>query len=84
MPKSLDDWKQDVEKLLSGNRIVVGNHRYTAPSLDTAGGRRDYANQFMWDSCFHAIAWRWIDPIMAQDELLASSRGRSKTVPTRA
>ena len=71
MPKSLDDWKRDVEKLLSGNRIVVGEHRYTAPSLDTAGGRRDYANQFMWDSCFHAIAWRWIDPSMAQAELLA-------------
>ncbi len=72
MPKALDEWKQEVEKLLSGNRITVDGYRYTAPSLDTeAFGRKDYANQFMWDSCFHAIAWRWIDPIMAQDELLA-------------
>ncbi len=72
MPNSRDDWKQAVEKLLSGNRIEVDGYRYTAPSLDTGDfGRKDYANQFMWDSCFHAIAWRWIDPVMAQDELLS-------------
>lgn len=65
-------WLKKADALLTGNRIVQGDHRYTAPSLDTGDfGRKDYANQFLWDSCFHAIIWRWIDPVMAQDELLA-------------
>jgi alpha,alpha-trehalase len=65
-------WLQQARDLLTGNLITVDGHRYTAPSLDTVDfGRRDYANQFLWDSCFHAIAWRWIDPQMAQDELLS-------------
>jgi glycogen debranching enzyme len=68
----LDVWLTKAADLLSGNRIHVDGHRYTAPSLDTGDfGRKDYANQFMWDSCFHAIIWRWIDPQMAQDELLS-------------
>jgi len=68
----LDIWLPKAADLLSGNRITVDGHRYTAPSLDTGDfGRKDYANQFMWDSCFHAIVWRWIDPVMAQDELLS-------------
>lgn len=72
MMSALDGWIQRAAALLEGNRIVVDGHRYTAPSLDTADfGRKDYANQFLWDSCFHAITWRWIDPVMAQDELLA-------------
>ncbi len=72
MKNALDLWMQKVSELLSGNRVEVDGHRYTAPSLDTGDfGRKDYANQFMWDSCFHAIAWRWIDPAMAQDELLS-------------
>jgi alpha,alpha-trehalase len=69
---SLDSWFRKAAELLSANRITIGEYRYTAPSLDTADfGRKDYANQFMWDSCFHAIAWRWIDTQMAQDELLS-------------
>lgn len=69
---NLDEWLQKIADLLAGNVVVVDNHRYTAPSLDTGDfGRKDYANQFMWDSCFHAIAWRWVDPVMAQDELLS-------------
>ncbi len=69
---NLGVWLQKGADLLSGNRVIIDGHRYTAPSLDTGDfGRKDYANQFMWDSCFHAIVWRWIDPQMAQDELLA-------------
>lgn len=65
-------WIQKMGDLLAGNRVVVGDHRYTAPSLDTGDfGRKDYANQFLWDTCFHAVSWRWIDPVMAQDELLS-------------
>ncbi len=68
----LDIWLSRAADLLAGNRITVDEHRYTAPSLDTQDfGRKDYANQFMWDSCFHAISLRWIDPQMAQDELLS-------------
>jgi glycogen debranching enzyme len=68
----LDIWLPKAAELLARNRITVDGHRYTAPSLDTGDfGRKDYANQFMWDSCFHAIIWRWIDPEMAQDELLS-------------
>lgn len=67
-----DTWLRRAADLLSGNIVTVDGYRYTAPSLDTGDfGRKDYANQFLWDSCFHAIAWRWIDPQMAQDELLS-------------
>lgn len=75
----LDTWLQKCSVLLSGNRVTVDGYRYTAPSLDTGDfGRKDYANQFLWDSCFHAITWRWIDPMMAQDELLALVAGQVK------
>jgi glycogen debranching enzyme len=68
----LDTWTQKATDLLTSNRIEIDGYRYTAPSLDIADfGRKDYANQFMLDSCFHAIAWARIDPIMAQDELLS-------------
>jgi glycogen debranching enzyme len=68
----LSVWLAKAEEILTANRITVDGFRYTAPSLDNQEfGRKDYANQFMWDSCFHAIIWRWIDPVMAQDELLS-------------
>jgi hypothetical protein len=28
-----------------------------------------YRHQWYWDSCFHAIAWRHIDPARAREEL---------------
>jgi hypothetical protein len=28
-----------------------------------------YRHQWYWDSCFHAIAWRWFDPARARAEL---------------
>lgn len=72
MQPNVDLWLEKIGILLAGNRVTVDGYRYTAPSLDTGDfGRKDYANQFMWDSCFHAIAWRWVDPAMAQDELRA-------------
>ena len=68
----LDVWLQKAADLLAGNRIHIDGHSYTGPSLDTTDfGRKDYANQFLWDSCFHAIIWRWIDPQKAQEELLS-------------
>ena len=68
----LDLWLQKAAALLEGNRITLDGHSYTAPSLDTVDfGRKDYANQYLWDSCFHAVIWRWIDPLKAQAELLS-------------
>jgi len=65
-------WIQKASELLASNRIHVDGHSYTGPSLDTTDfGRKDYANQFLWDSCFHAVVWRWIDPHEAQKELLS-------------
>ena len=67
-----DIWLQRAADLLHSNRISIDGHSYTAPSLDTADfGRKDYANQYLWDSCFHAVIWRWIDPQKAQEELLS-------------
>lgn len=69
---NLDHWLQKAAALLESNRIEIDGHSYTAPSLDTLDfGRKDYANQYLWDSCFHAIIWRWIDPQKAQAELLS-------------
>ena len=67
-----DLWLQRAGDLLASNRISIDGHSYTAPSLDTADfGRKDYANQYLWDSCFHAVIWRRIDPQKAQAELLS-------------
>ena len=68
----LDTWLQKAAILLESNRIYFDKYSYTAPSLDTIDfGRKDYANQYLWDSCFHAMIWRWIDPQKAQMELLS-------------
>ena len=67
-----DTWLQKAAVLLESNRIYFDGYSYTAPSLDTIDfGRKDYANQYLWDSCFHAMIWRWIDPHKAQAELLS-------------
>ena len=68
----LDLWLRKAAALLESNRIYIDGYSYTAPSLDTVDfGRKDYANQYLWDSCFHAVIWRWIDPQKAQAELLS-------------
>jgi mannosylglycerate hydrolase len=67
-----DAWLQKAATLLESNRIYFDGYAYTAPSLDTVDvGRKDYANQYLWDSCFHAVIWRLIDPQKAQAELLS-------------
>jgi alpha,alpha-trehalase len=78
----LNIWLQKAADLLEGNRIYMDGHSYTGPSLDTSDfGRKDYANQFSWDSCFHAIIWRWIDPQQAQEELLSLASRQVKDGP---
>lgn len=55
------------DDLLRNNRVhsmMDGQpFRYTRPAPST------YEQQWLWDSCFHAIALRWLDPGMAWDEL---------------
>lgn len=39
--------------------------RYTCPARE----KGTYLPQWLWDSCFHAIAYRWFDPVMGWEEL---------------
>jgi hypothetical protein len=40
-------------------------YRYTCPAKENGA----YLPQWLWDSCFHAIVYRWFDPSMAWAEL---------------
>jgi len=42
-------------------------YRYTCPAKE----RGTYLPQWLWDSCFHAMTYRWFDPEMAWEELLS-------------
>jgi hypothetical protein len=41
------------------------HYRYTCPARE----KGTYLPQWLWDSCFHAIVYRWFDPDMAWEEL---------------
>ncbi|MBK9125765.1 MAG: hypothetical protein IPM16_21925 [Chloroflexi bacterium] len=58
-------WRDEVAALFALNRVEVDGFRYTRPAPST------YEHQWLWDSCFHAIILRHIDPAMAWDELRA-------------
>ena len=58
-------WQKEAHTLLSSNVVRVDGYRYTRPAPSI------YEHQWLWDSCFHAIVWRWLDPQMAWDELRA-------------
>lgn len=57
-----DGWLEQARKALSNNRVTF---RYTRPAPNT------YEQQWLWDSCFHAVVLRHFDPAMARDELLS-------------
>jgi alpha,alpha-trehalase len=65
-------WRAECARVLYGNlpdwtvqaRLT---HRYTSPAKE----KGKYLPQWLWDSCFHAIAYRWFDAEMAWEELLA-------------
>jgi glycogen debranching enzyme len=46
-----------------------GVHRDGTPYAFTCPSTPRYRHQWYWDSCFHAIAWRRIDPRRAREEL---------------
>ncbi len=53
----------EAEQLLRKNRRWYKQHQYTVPSPEV------YPYQWLWDSCFHAIALCYFDPIAARNEL---------------
>lgn len=53
----------DCLQLLQSNQMTSRGFRYTRPAPHV------YEHQWLWDSCFHAIVYRWLDPAMAWDEL---------------
>ncbi len=67
----------EAEKLLLENRRTVGGHTFTIPS------RHEYRHQWLWDSCFHAIALRHLDSDVAESELLSlvASQHRNGMIP---
>lgn len=68
-------WEKAVADLLASNQVTVGTHRYTRPAPST------YEHQWLWDSCFHAITYRWFDPEMARAELLSAVAHQVETGP---
>lgn len=65
MNANWDEWVAKCAALLKSNQMESRGYRYTRPAPMT------YEHQWLWDSCFHAIAYRWFDPDMARDELLS-------------
>ncbi|MEM7114430.1 MAG: trehalase family glycosidase [Chloroflexota bacterium] len=63
--QKFDWWVEQCRGLLVGNQVRNGRYRYTRPAPHV------YEYQWLWDSCFHAITYRWFDVAMAQDELLS-------------
>ncbi len=65
--------KDRCHAILRGNQIISKGYRYTRPAPHV------YEQQWLWDSCFHAITYRWLDPTMAWDELRSLIAGQVKT-----
>ncbi|OGG53522.1 hypothetical protein A2764_02705 [Candidatus Kaiserbacteria bacterium RIFCSPHIGHO2_01_FULL_55_79] len=59
------DFRREAAALMRRNRRTAQGHTFTVP----AGGM--YPNQWLWDSCFHAIILSHIEPDMAKAELRA-------------
>lgn len=57
------DREKQAKELLRNNRRVTDGHHYTVPSPST------YPYQWLWDSCFHAIALSHFEPEAAKKEL---------------
>jgi glycogen debranching enzyme len=68
-----EEWLKEARTLLTSNVVSVDGHRYTRPAPSI------YEHQWLWDSCFHAIVWRWLDPQMAWDELRALAATQVQT-----
>ncbi len=58
-------WLKRVQALMTANQVPVGTYRYTRPAPSR------YEQQWLWDSCFHAMIYRHFDAAMARDELFS-------------
>lgn len=67
---NFDTWVERCAAILRGNQIESRGYRYTRPAPHV------YEYQWLWDSCFHAITYRWFDPEMAKAELLSLIAGQ--------
>jgi glycogen debranching enzyme len=71
---TLDRVRQAAERLLYRNRRTLRkngrDYHFTCPD-DVM-----YQGQWLWDSCFHAMALRWFDPDFAKNELRSLISGQ--------
>ncbi len=73
LQKQIDHWEQwrsRCAQVLEGNLLDKEvleklQYRYTCPAKE----KGHYLPQWLWDSCFHAIIYRWLDPDMGWEEL---------------
>lgn len=66
----LNQWISACTRVLKSNMpddkiLEKLQFRYTCPAKE----KGTYLPQWLWDSCFHAITYRWLDPKMAWEEL---------------
>jgi glycogen debranching enzyme len=65
--------RAEAERVLRAN-WREGRRRDGTPYAFTCPAPGKYVHQWYWDSCFHAIAWREIDPARAREELRTLAR----------
>ncbi len=70
-----DIWLEKCTQLLTRNQAQGDGYRYTRPAPAT------YDYQWLWDSAFHSLAYRWFDPDMAKDELLSLTKHQVQDGP---
>lgn len=71
----IDGWKNRCADVLRSNQISSKGYRYTRPAP------RTYEQQWLWDSCFHALVYQHFDRAMAWDELRSICAGQITTGP---
>lgn len=71
----LQSWENRCADVLRANQITSKGYRYTRPAP------RTYEQQWLWDSCFHALVYQHIDEAMAWDELRSICAGQITTGP---
>lgn len=69
----LEKCREQCRVLLQANQISSQGYRYTRPAPHV------YEQQWLWDSCFHAIVYRHFDIEYAKDELISLVAKQVKT-----
>lgn len=69
-----DEVTEKAYRILQGNRVTVGEHTFTTPSLSQGetDSHLDYGGkQWLWDSAAHVMNLAWTEPEVAKAELQA-------------